>query len=167
MAAFAKTAGTYGIVEPNHLSAQRTGQIYAQLPAAAAITVLENGQFVKYDMAAGVCNFVGAGEWMLVMNEIKLYEPRQTLKDFAMKKVDAYNGEMTPRVYKTNIGDIFTTTMVKDGPIVVGDKMIVGTAGVLEVKAIPVAADGIQWLVVKLTTAPDAITPAVKLQRIA
>ena len=33
----------YGQVEPNHLSAQRTAQIYAQLPAAADITVLENG----------------------------------------------------------------------------------------------------------------------------
>ena len=39
----------YGQVEPNHLSAQRTGQIYAQLPAAANIDVLQNGQFVKYD----------------------------------------------------------------------------------------------------------------------
>ena len=31
----------YGQVEPNHLSAQRTGQIYAQLPAKAGIEVLE------------------------------------------------------------------------------------------------------------------------------
>lgn len=46
----------YGQVEPNHLSAQRTGQIYAQLPAAADINVLENGQFVKYDYAKGVCD---------------------------------------------------------------------------------------------------------------
>lgn len=44
----------YGQVEPNHLSAQRTAQIYAQLPAAADIDVLEQGQFVKYDYAAGV-----------------------------------------------------------------------------------------------------------------
>jgi hypothetical protein len=41
----------YGQVEPNHLSAQRTGQIYAQLPAASDLTTLENGQFVKYDYA--------------------------------------------------------------------------------------------------------------------
>jgi hypothetical protein len=39
----------FGQVEPNHLSAQRTAQIYAQLPAASDIKVLENGQFVKYD----------------------------------------------------------------------------------------------------------------------
>ena len=31
----------YGQVEPNHLSAQRTAQIYAQLPADPAIEVLE------------------------------------------------------------------------------------------------------------------------------
>lgn len=68
----------FGQVEPNHLSAQRTGQIYAQLPANPEITVLEQGQFVKYDYAAnengiGEVNFTGAGEWMLVYNEIKLY----------------------------------------------------------------------------------------------
>lgn len=68
----------YGQVEPNHLSAQRNGQIYAQLPAAPSIKILEQGQFVKYDYAAngngiGEVNFTGAGEWMLVYNEIKLY----------------------------------------------------------------------------------------------
>ena len=31
----------YGQVEPNHLSAQHTGQIYAQLPAAKDIEILE------------------------------------------------------------------------------------------------------------------------------
>lgn len=68
----------YGQVEPNHLSAQRTGQIYAQLPANPEIDMLEQGQFVKYDYAAngngiGEVNFEGEGEWMLVYNEIKLY----------------------------------------------------------------------------------------------
>ena len=68
----------YGQVEPNHLSAQRTGQIYAQLPADPSIEMLEQGQFVKYDYAAngndvGLVNFTGEGEWMLVYNEIKLY----------------------------------------------------------------------------------------------
>ena len=62
----------YGQVEPNHLSAQHTGQIYAQLPAAANIEKLENGQFVKYDYAKKVCDFTGAGEWMLVFNEVKV-----------------------------------------------------------------------------------------------
>ena len=33
----------FGQVEPNHLSAQRTAQIYAQLPAKSDINILENG----------------------------------------------------------------------------------------------------------------------------
>ena len=47
----------FGQVEPNHLSAQRTSQIYAQLPANKDIAQLENGQFVKYDYANGEVNF--------------------------------------------------------------------------------------------------------------
>jgi hypothetical protein len=88
----------YGQVEPNHLSAQRTGQIYAQLPANKDINVLEQGQFVKYDYAAndngiGEVNFTGEGEWMLVYNEIKLYRnhpdgSKQWDCEFAMLKDD-------------------------------------------------------------------------------
>ena len=63
----------YGQVEPNHLSAQGNRQIYAQLPADENITLLENGQYVKYDYAAGVVDFTGAGEWMMVFNEVKLF----------------------------------------------------------------------------------------------
>ena len=84
----------YGQVEPNHLSAQRTAQIYAQLPADPAIEVLEQGQFVKYDYAAGLVNFEGAGEWMLVYNEIKLYREHQLDCEFAMVK-----GNYQARVY--------------------------------------------------------------------
>lgn len=76
----------YAQVEPNHLSAQRTGQIYAQLPAASDIEVLENGQFVKYDYEKGLVNFEGKGEWMLVYNEIKLYRDEQDDCEFAMIK---------------------------------------------------------------------------------
>ena len=88
----------FGQVEPNHLSAQRTGQIYAQLPANPNIEVLEQGQFVKYDYAAngngiGEVNFTGAGEWMMVYNEIKLYRDhfdgtKQWDCEFAMIKDD-------------------------------------------------------------------------------
>ena len=39
MANYTRTG--FGQVEPNHLSAQRTAQIYAQLPAAADIEILE------------------------------------------------------------------------------------------------------------------------------
>lgn len=84
----------YGQVEPNHLSAQRTAQIYAQLPADPSIEVLEQGQFVKYDYAAGLVNFTGKGEWMLVYNETKLYREHQLDCEFAMVK-----GNYQARVY--------------------------------------------------------------------
>ena len=80
----------FGQVEPNHLSARFTGEIYAQMPAAADIEVLEQGQFVKYDYANRAVNFTGVGEWMLVFNEIKLYRDWETDEDFAMIKRD-YN----------------------------------------------------------------------------
>ena len=83
----------YGQVEPNHLSAQRTGQIYAQLPAAPEIEKLENGQFVKYDYANEMVNFTGPGEWMLVFNEVKVYREGQSDCDFAMLK-DNYNARV-------------------------------------------------------------------------
>ena len=89
----------YAQVEPNHLSAQRTGQIYAQLPAASDIEVLENGQFVKYDYEKGLVNFEGKGEWMLVFNEIKLYRDEQDDCEFAMKKCD-----YVARVYSSSTG---------------------------------------------------------------
>lgn len=80
----------FGQVEPNHLSARFTGEIYAQLPAKNDIEILEQGQFVKYNYAAGVTDFAGLGEWMLVFNEIKLYRDNETDEDFAMIKRD-YN----------------------------------------------------------------------------
>ena len=90
----------YGQVEPNHLSAQRTSQVYAQLPADPDISVLEQGQFVKYDYASGLVNFTGVGEWMLVYNEIKLYREHQDDCEFAMIK-DNYQA----RVYSPFGGD--------------------------------------------------------------
>ena len=106
----------YGQVEPNHLSAQHTGQIYAQLPAAKEIEVLENGQFVKYDYAKGVCDFTGPGEWMLVFNEVKVYRDSLGDADFAMIK-DHYNA----RVYSpgSELKELQTrklTGLVKDDP---------------------------------------------------
>ena len=183
----------YGQVEPNHLSAQRTGQIYAQLPAAADIEILENGQYVKYDYEKGVCNFAGPGEWMLVFNEIKLYREHQLDCEFAMKKGDYmariyspvsadtnfdaqsryYGGKdaeggdiekvtapadiyelhynedpfhiesqttpkkmpegtvMVPRVLKTNVGDIYTTNMVLESTLALGDVLSPNATGIL------------------------------------
>lgn len=93
----------YGQVEPNHLSAPRNGQIYAQLPAASSIEMLENGQFVKYNYAAGVCDFntdPSAGPWMMVFNEVKTYEDRETDADFAMIKTN-YNARVYSPVGQT------------------------------------------------------------------
>ena len=102
----------FGQVEPNHLSGIVTGQIYAQLPLDTETMgeVLENGRFAKYDYAAGKVNLTGNGEWMLVYNEEKLYDERkQSHKDFAMIKSECAEGVITPRLIKTNVGDIYTT----------------------------------------------------------
>ena len=219
----------YGQVEPNHLSAQRTGQIYAQLPANKDINILENVQFVKYDYRNEEVNFTGKGEWMLVFNEIKLYREHQMDCEFAMKKGDYvariyspvaadtnfdaqsryYNGVatnpiaelpaiekvtapadiyelhynedpfhiesqttpkkmpegtvMVPRVFKTNVGDIYTTNMIGETSLALGDELSPRTAdGIL-------AKDGdgtMTWQVVKVYTLPDH-QKAVKIMRIA
>lgn len=165
----------FGQVEPNHLSAQTNGQIYAQLPADSTFNILENGMFLKYDYANGKCDLTGEGEWMLVMNEIKLYDQRkQGLKDYAMKKADFMNGEIVPRLLRTEIGDIYTTNTfgantsdsaeVAGLTLTVGDKLTVNDAtGYL--KADDNATEFV-WQVVKEYTMPDG-QPGVKLQRIA
>lgn len=76
----------YGQVEDNKLSASYNGKIFAQLPANKDIEILENGMFVKYDYAKGEVNFTGPGEWLLVFNEVKIYEDREDVADFAMIK---------------------------------------------------------------------------------
>ncbi len=259
----------FGQVEPNHLSAQYTGQIYAQLPADPSIEVLEQGQFVKYDYAKGLVNFEGAGEWMLVYNEIKLYrdfqrdcefamlkgnyqarvyspldgtaqqemygptrflqgkreqydpktgkfvelggeviydeeakkwraaEPGEEVPDysFANKVHDYYELDdvnnpaitdevskrlfmklkdykekmmpagttMVPRVYKTNIGDHYTTNMINATPeeLTLGATLKVGAKGILE----PGSDDKMTWQVVKVYTMPDH-QRGVKIMRI-
>ena len=122
----------YGQVEPNHLSGIVEGRIYAQLPAAKVtptptgegasavtttkttpITQLEQGQFAKYDYAAGVVNFDGEGEFMLVYNEEKLYDERkQNHKDFVYKAKDFTDGMGYPRLIATEVGDIITTNTI-------------------------------------------------------
>lgn len=155
----------FGYVEPNHLSAPRNGQVYAQLPAAEDIDVLENGMFVKYDYAAGECNFDGEGPWMMVFNEEKLYDERHQMhRDYAMQKSDFYDGVMTPRVFAMVPGDIFTTNAVKEAEYTVGDKLKVGADGRLE--AGTAAAGEHSFKVVKETTMPD-LQPGVKIQVIA
>lgn len=208
----------YGQVEPNHLSAQRTSQIYAQLPADAGIDMLENGQFVKYDYANGVVNYTGAGEWMLVYNPVKVYRELEGEADFAMIKTnyaarvyspidgtsaEVYQGinykntvtpadpyevdstdnpytnvrytttpalmppgsTMVPRVFKTNVGDIFTTNTIKETTLTETDVLVVGDDGYLTKTAGDNAGD-MKWQVVKVYNLPDR-QKAVKIMRIA
>ena len=168
----------FGQVEPNHLSAQRTGQIYAQLIADKNINIIENGQFMKYDYSNRKASLDGTveGEWLLVYNEEKLYDPRkQEHKYFAQVKTDFVDGEIVPRLFKTNIGDIFTTntlgantsdsattaafTVKKD------DLMQVGTNGYLEVVGQGVTPTAPVFKVVEITKLADK-QDAVKLQRV-
>ena len=100
-AEFVQTNGWgYAQVEPNHLSGQATKEVYAQLPAAASIKVLEQGQFAKYDYLNGEVNFTGKGDWMLVYNEIKLYRDEQDDCEFALIK-----DNFQARVYSPFGGD--------------------------------------------------------------
>lgn len=220
----------YGQVEPNQLSAQKTGQIYASLPLDTAVDVLQNGEFMYYDYQTGkvsATDSTGVAEPMLVFNEIKLYEPfwRTSYKDFAMIRVnhtDPTTGTVTkgenyvtsnlatqgygdgadnvgvvpsttnppsaanttghteypyhmdgfaPRLFKTNIGDIMTTNMVKTGSSVtyaVGDKLIPvknTTTNTLQLEKDNTATTGMIWVVVKVYTMPDG-QDGLKLQRV-
>ena len=146
----------YGQVEPNHLSAQRNGQIYAQLPAAID---LENGMFAKYDYENSKVNLTGEGEWMLVFNEVKTYDKRESYADFKLA------AGKTPRLFKTSVGDIYTTNKfaasVNVEEVAVGDKFSIGADGLLAKNT-----DGdMEWKAVKAYTMPDG-TPGVKLQRV-
>lgn len=175
----------YGQVEPNHLSGIVTGQIYAQLPAhvkgtaqgsADSITQLEQGQFAKYDYAAGEVNFTGEGEFMLVYNEEKLYDERkQSHKDFVYKTEDFTDKALYPRLIRTYVGDIMTTNTIEvantsdtaevgTASLAVGDYLEISTTGFLT-KAKSKPATGIVWKVVKEYTMPDG-QPGVKIQRI-
>lgn len=199
------TRNGYGQVEPNQLSAQKTGQIYASLPLDNDVKVLQNGEFMYYDYAANKVSAddsTGLAEPMLVFNEIKLYEPfwRTSYKDFAMIRVgDNYvtsglateryddgsetagispdpahteygyrmNG-IAPRLFKTNIGDIYTTNMVKtDVEYAVGDTLTpVKNA---ETKTLQLEKttnpSKMVFVVVKVYTMPDG-QPGLKLQRV-
>lgn len=218
----------FGQVEPNQLSAQKTGQIYASLPLDESVKVLQNGEFMYYSYADNKVTAeptVEGQEPMLVFNEIKIYEDYLRLKDFAMIRVgdnyvtnpaavgrvtqanygwadgvDTYgDGSLNepgtispehseyqaakyrmdgfaPRMFKTNVGDIFTTNMVdlgtKEVPATYAEKDILklkkvtaedGTKTLVLSKTGDI--DTIQFVVVKVYTMPDG-QPGLKLQRI-
>lgn len=196
----------FGQVEPNQLSAQKTGQIYASLPLAPEVNVLQNGEFMYYDYASGKVTADGKGEPMLVFNEVKLYEEpyRTSYKDFAMIRVGdnyvtsklataAYGDGATnigaviaphteyayrmdgiaPRMFKTNIGDIMTTNMVKTGVSYEVGNILVPVKNnetktlVLQLNENPaeLPEKGMAWVVAKVYTMPDG-QPGLKVQRI-
>lgn len=174
----------FGQVEPNHLSAQKTGQIYAQLPAASvsdgnlvAIAQLEQGQFLKYNYADGFAGLTGDGEWCLVYCEEKLYDPRKQMhRDFVLKATDFSDGFIYPRLFKTNIGDIYTTNTfganTSDSAEVAGLTLSVkdylevdASTGYLKKAASLANATVPCFQVVKEYTMPDG-QPGVKIQRV-
>ena len=217
----------FGQVEPNQLSAQKTGQIYASLPLDESVKVLQNGEFMYYSYADNKVTAeptVEGQEPMLVFNEIKIYEDYLRLKDFAMIRVGdnyvtnpAAVGRVTqanygwadgvgtygdgslnepgtispehseyqaakyrmdgfaPRMFKTNIGDIFTTNMVETG-----EEITYSQGDTLKLKKVPKAADktgntlvlsktgnidALEFVVAKVYTMPDG-QQGLKLQRI-
>lgn len=169
----------FGQVEPNHLSAMRTHQIYAQLPAKSGIAKLENGQFAKYDYANGCVDTAASanGEYMLVLNEVKLYDGyRESYKDFALQTKNMTDGKITPRLYKTNVGDIMTLNTfngeaetnqdeVDLSDIVKGAKLVVGADGFLVVKETPTATEMV-WQVVDAEIGMPSGVFGCKVQRI-
>ena len=174
----------YGQVEPNHLSGQATKEIYAQLPAADTIDQFENGQFAKYDYANGNVNTAAAtdGEYMLVFNEVKLYDDywRESYKDFVQKTSQFTDEKIYPRLYATKVGDIITTNCFasaatsgddkvdmgvdEDADVTDGIYFAVNSNGFLA-KQGSKPVSGMVWKAVKIYTMPDG-TPGIKIQRI-
>lgn len=112
----------YGQVEDNHLSAPRNGQVYGQLPAHKDIDKLENGMFVAYDYAAGVCTLPAANNTspiMMVLNEVKIYRDRETDADFAMLK-----GDYNARIYSPLGQGAGTRTVLSGLGNVEGDRNV-------------------------------------------
>ena len=156
----------YGQVEPNHLAGQKSGAIFAQLPADTTLDVVENGMFMKYDYAAGECNLDGNGEDMLVFSEVKLYDPTHTNKDFALKKADSVDGKIYPRLMLTFPGDHFTTNLV-DMTATKGSrkgKFLTVVNGILTEQAAD-PGEGMTWQVAMETTLADG-QEAVKVIRV-
>lgn len=154
----------YPQLEPNLLSAPRTGQVYAQLPAKDDIKILYQGQFVHYDMVQKEVNLTGSGDgWVLVFNEDKLYETNKKMhRDFALKASDSSDGKIYTRVFALVPGDIFTTNAFVDGEtVVVGDEVTPDDAtGLLKKGA---STTKLKMKAILETSLPDG-SPAIKIQ---
>ena len=71
---------------------------------------------------------------------------------------------MVPRVFKTNVGDIYTTNTINETTLEVGDILTPQAANGILAKAGAESAD-MQWQVVKVYTMPDH-QKGVKIMRI-
>ena len=116
----------YGQVEPNQLSAQKTGQIYASLPVDTQVDVLQNGEFMYYDYVTNkvsATDSTGYAEPMLVFNEIKLYEPfwRTSYKDFALFRVNGTNAAGQRVAGENYVTEKLATAGFGDGATTVGN----------------------------------------------
>lgn len=165
----------FGQVEPNHISGIVDGSIYAQRPIDTGVMgkIIENGRFAKY--AVDKVTTQGDFPWLMIYNEVKLYDEREnSLKDYAMKAVDFIGGELTPRLIEINVGDIFTTNTFKEAntdnksevktavELNVGDKVKILENGYLDAGTADPGQP--EFTVVKVYTMPDG-QDAVKLQR--
>ena len=98
------------------------------------------------------------------------YEPRYNEDPFHIESLykeammPAAGSSMVPRLIKTHVGDIFTTNMIVQDTISVGQKLVPNNKGILSVKSSPAATDMV-WQVVKVYTMPDH-QPGVKVMRI-
>lgn len=108
------------------------------------------------------------------MDDINSTDPAQVLwmrlrsyREKTMKE----GTSMFPRLFKTMVGDLYTTNMVGETELAVGDKLFVGEKGILtktkvaEATATCAGSGDMVWKVVKVYTVPDH-QRGVKLQRI-
>lgn len=98
------------------------------------------------------------------------YEPHYNEDPFHIESfykeamMPAAGSSMVPRLIKTHVGDIFTTNMIAQASVSLGQKLVPNSKGILSVKSAP-AADDMVWQVVKIYTMPDH-QPGVKVMRI-
>ena len=75
------------------------------------------------------------------------YEPRYNEDPFHIESLykeammPAAGSSMVPRLIKTHVGDIFTTNMIADASVAVGNKLVPNNKGILAVKAAPAAGE--------------------------
>lgn len=114
-------AGKHAVVETNHVSAVRTGNIAAQHIAEVA---LDNGMGVTVDHATRKVKLPVEGKPVyLHASEEQIYEDHLGRDAFYIKAGDY------PRCLLLEVGDIFETDAVAEGSYTTGDAISLGTDG--------------------------------------